>query len=78
FLSVLFRIQSGYSALQRINQDLEDKMCRTNIPCKAGKMVACENHSESSVSEILRTACLAPASTACSKSLKSPFFLILL
>uniref|UniRef100_A0A3Q2EA83 Brain-enriched guanylate kinase-associated protein n=1 Tax=Cyprinodon variegatus TaxID=28743 RepID=A0A3Q2EA83_CYPVA len=29
FTEKLRRIQSGYSALQRINQDLEDKICRT-------------------------------------------------
>ncbi|XP_015235480.1 PREDICTED: brain-enriched guanylate kinase-associated protein isoform X1 [Cyprinodon variegatus] len=30
FTEKLRRIQSGYSALQRINQDLEDKICRTS------------------------------------------------
>uniref|UniRef100_A0A1A8LVP0 Brain-enriched guanylate kinase-associated n=1 Tax=Nothobranchius pienaari TaxID=704102 RepID=A0A1A8LVP0_9TELE len=30
FTEKLRRIQSGYTAIQRINQDLEDKMCRTS------------------------------------------------
>ena len=42
------------------------------------EMVVRENPSKSAVSEILRSASLAPTTRPCSKSLKSPFFPILM
>ena len=42
------------------------------------EMVVRENPSRSAVSEILRPACLAPTTRPCSKTLKSPFFPILM